>query len=499
MKKQGKLGAWLSAHKPTKRRIIQLYAALLFNANLKGYITGDIFKGTTKNLCTPGLNCYSCPGAVTACPMGALQNALYSAEKSTLFYMIGIILLYGLMLGRWICGWLCPFGLLQDLLHKIKTPKLKKSRFTRVLSHLKYVVLVFFGIILPLMYAIKDLPLPAFCKYICPAGTFGGAIGLLISPENAGMFGMLGPLFTWKFALMISFIVMAIFIYRVFCRFVCPLGALYSLFNKFCLLGIKLEKSKCVDCGRCISKCKMDIKHVGDRECIQCGECIDVCPTKAISWKGGKIILPENEIAAAKTDKEREALEEKRTKRVKTLYRIVAAALATVLVASLLYFNVFHKEVEVDVCEVGDKCYALDLELVGANGESINVDFYQGKVIVINFWGTWCGPCVAELPYFDRIADEYAEDAVVIAVHSVLERDTAEGFINQYYPDSKMEFVYDTKLDGAERDEYFSTLGGKAGYPMTVIVDKHGTVQFVNEGSMEYEELLFLVDYYVNE
>ncbi len=494
-----KIGAWFKSHKPSKRRIIQLYAALLFNANLKGYISGDIFKGTTKSVCTPGLNCYSCPGAVTACPMGSLQNALYSSEKSTLFYMIGIILLYGLMLGRWICGWLCPFGLLQDLLHKIKTPKLKKSRVTRVLSYFKYVVLLVFGIIVPILYALKDMPLPAFCKYICPAGTFGGAIGLLISPENAGMFGMLGPIFTWKFALMVSFIVMAIFIYRVFCRFVCPLGALYSLFNKFCLLGIKLERDKCVDCGRCVSKCKMDIRHVGDRECIQCGECIDVCPTKAITWKGGKIVLPEGEIENAKSDEEREAIEAKRTKRVKALYRIVAGVLATVLVATLLYFNVFHKEPEIDVCNVGDKCYALDLELIGAEGEKINVDFYQGKVIVINFWGTWCGPCVAELPYFDRIASEYDGDAVVIAVHSVSGKESAPSYIDENYPDSKIEFVYDTKLDGAESDEYYSTLGGKASYPMTVIVDKRGTVQYVNEGSMTYDELLMLVDYYVNE
>lgn len=498
MKTFEKIKAWLSSHRPTKRRIIQLYAALLFNANLKGYVTGDIFMGATKNLCTPGLNCYSCPGAVTACPMGALQNALYSANKSTLYYMIGIILLYGLIFGRWICGWLCPFGLLQDLLHKIKTPKLKKNRFTRALSHLKYVILVFFGIILPVMYAFRDFPLPGFCKYICPAGTLGGAIGLLISPENAGMFGMLGPLFTWKFALMVSFVVLAIFIYRVFCRFICPLGALYSLFNKFCLFGIKLERDKCIDCGRCIGKCKMDIKHVGDRECIQCGECIEVCPTKAITWKGSKIILPENEIPESATDEEKEIIEKKRTKRVKIINRIVAAILAVTLIGSLVYFNFIHEEPSVEICETGDKCYALDLERVDGGG-SINVDFYQSKVIVINFWGTWCGPCVAELPHFDEVASKYAGDAVVIAVHTVDQRDTAKDYVDANYPDSDINFVFDQTLEGSAKDKYYSILGGKGSYPMTVIVDKKGIVQYVNEGPMTLEELDMLVEYYVNE
>ena len=120
-----KMKGWLSSHKPTKRRIIQLYAALLFNANLKGYITGDIFKGVSKNLCTPGLNCYSCPAAAASCPLGALQNALSASKKRTPYYVFGIILLYGIILGRTICGFLCPFGLVQDLLYKIKTPKLK--------------------------------------------------------------------------------------------------------------------------------------------------------------------------------------------------------------------------------------------------------------------------------------------------------------------------------------------------------------------------------------
>ena len=87
-----KLKQWWRAHRPTKRRIIQLYAALLFNANIKGFATGKIYKGSFKNICAPGINCYSCPGAVASCPMGALQNALTESGNKLPFYMIGIVL-----------------------------------------------------------------------------------------------------------------------------------------------------------------------------------------------------------------------------------------------------------------------------------------------------------------------------------------------------------------------------------------------------------------------
>ena len=151
--------------KPTKRKIIQLYMALLFNANLKGFMQGSIYQGNSKVTCVPGLNCYSCPGAIGACPLGSLQGS-FSADKSTLFYVGGILLRYCILFGRIICGWLGPFGLIQEVLHKIKTPKIKKNRFTKILSYLKYVILVVFVLIIPISYAFRDTPLPAFCKYI---------------------------------------------------------------------------------------------------------------------------------------------------------------------------------------------------------------------------------------------------------------------------------------------------------------------------------------------
>lgn len=273
--------------KPSKRKLIQVYAALLYNANMKGYISGEIFQGLSKSACVPGLNCYSCPGAIGACPLGSLQNALSASKTRGPTYILGIILLYSIILGRTICGFLCPVGLVQELLYKIKTPKLKKSKITRILSYFKYVILIVLVLILPLVYALqtKNMPLPAFCKYICPAGTLGGAVALLINPNNTSFFTMLGGLFTWKFILLVIFIATSIFIFRFFCRFFCPLGALYGFFNRLSIIGITVDKSLCNGCNSCVNNCKMDVLEVGDHECIQCGECKKGCPVNAIKWK----------------------------------------------------------------------------------------------------------------------------------------------------------------------------------------------------------------------
>lgn len=297
-----RIGGWFKKHRPSKRRIIQLYSALLYNANLKGFKSGKIYTGDSKYLCVPGLNCYSCPGAIGACPLGSLQNALASSGTRTPAYIFGIIILFGLLLGRTVCGFLCPIGLGQELLYKIKTPKLKKSKITRVLSYFKYVLLVVLVITVPIMY---QTGVPAFCKYICPSGTLLGGIGLLFNSNNSDLYAMLGPLFTWKFLLLIVFIVASVFIFRFFCRFLCPLGAIYGFFCRVALLGIKLDKNKCTDCGLCVSVCKMDIKRVGDHECINCGACISVCPVKAISWKGSKLFIRENAITETAPETEK--------------------------------------------------------------------------------------------------------------------------------------------------------------------------------------------------
>ena len=273
------------------RRLIQLYSALLYNAHLKGFAEGRIYTGPLKSLCVPGLNCYSCPGAVAACPLGALQNAVAASADRPAFYVVGTLLLFSLLLGRVVCGFLCPFGLLQELLHKIPTKKLQKNPLTRKLSCLKYAVLLIFVLGIPAWFAFRRLPLPGFCKFICPAGTLEGAVLLLLHPANGALRAMTGGLFWWKCGLMLLILTGSVFLFRCFCRFLCPLGALYGLMARLALLGVKLDESRCIDCGACLRRCPMDIRRVGDSECVHCGGCMEVCPVQAISFRAGRIVL----------------------------------------------------------------------------------------------------------------------------------------------------------------------------------------------------------------
>lgn len=403
-----KIATWFKNHKPTKRRIIQLYAALLTNANIKGFANGSIYKGATKNLCVPGLNCYSCPGAVGACPLGSLQNALAASNTRLPAYIFGIIILFGLSLGRTICGFLCPIGLCQELLYKLKTPKLRKSRVTRVLSYFKYVILVM-AIAIPLIYQ----GIPFFCEYICPAGTAEGAIGLLASASNSSFFAMLGSLFTWKFLLLVLIVVSSVFIFRVFCRFICPLGAIYGFFAKVALLGIKLDESECIHCGKCINVCKVDIKKVGDRECVNCGDCISVCPTNAISWKGSKIFLKptsinvmedntvdtvsitdmaENlsQVSSESSDKNATKIEKKaKTPITQKIVKIVSLVLAAALLGgALVYYNCIDGQDGVikDGIEVGERLLDFKGNVYGENKTfALRNDLGENSTILV-FW-----------------------------------------------------------------------------------------------------------------
>ena len=277
--------------RPAPRRLIQLYSALLCNAHLRGFAEGKIYTGPLKAACVPGLNCYSCPGAVGACPLGALQNAIAASADRPAFYVIGALLLFGLLLGRVVCGFLCPFGLLQELLHKLPTKKLQKSPLTRKLSRVKYGILLVFVLAIPAWFALRRIPLPGFCKYLCPAGTLEGAVLLLLHPANSSLRALAGGLFWWKLAVLVLVLTACVLLYRAFCRFLCPLGALYGLMARLALLGVKIDRDRCTDCGACLRICPTDIRTVGDSECVHCGACVSACGAKAISFRAGKLVL----------------------------------------------------------------------------------------------------------------------------------------------------------------------------------------------------------------
>ncbi|MBA3051645.1 MAG: 4Fe-4S binding protein [Candidatus Omnitrophota bacterium] len=262
-----------------KRRIAQILSLFLINGNFKTFLTGGLYEGKLKNICIPVLNCHSCPFALTACPVGMLQQflALGLRQGFTGFlYILGLIGLPAMFLGRFFCGWLCPFGFFQELIFVRKF----KLSFPPWLKYLKYLFLFGFVLVFPMIFTNKfGIGAPAFCKYICPAGTAeAGFWGLW-----AG-FGGFGFVLAGKMAILAAVIFFSVRIWRFFCR-VCPLGLILGFFNKISLLQLRLN-DRCDNCGVCERICPMNIAvpvELISKDCIRCGKCVDACPQKALS------------------------------------------------------------------------------------------------------------------------------------------------------------------------------------------------------------------------
>lgn len=292
---------------------------LLTNSFMIGWVKGTIYQGNLKYACVPGMNCYSCPGAFGACPIGALQAVLdeFDVSKSWFdpvsgtyvqaplywiaFYVIGFLMIVGALCGRLICGLLCPFGWIQDLLYKIPVKKLKLPRDERRINGMKHpgAVRFFLGVDKYLRFAkyaflvvmVIFLPLvvkanPWFCKYVCPSGMLLGGIPLM--SRNEGLRDAAGQLTLLKLCIMTFTVVLSMFLYRPFCRYICPLGAIYSLFNPVSLYKYGVDDSKCnrcKGCHACANACPMGVdpvKNPNSLECIRCGTCNATCPQKAI-------------------------------------------------------------------------------------------------------------------------------------------------------------------------------------------------------------------------
>ncbi len=522
---------WWQRHRPSTRRLVQLYSALLYNAHLKGFIDGEIYVGKAKYACVPGFNCYSCPGAVGACPLGSIQNALASSGHQAGWYVLGILSLFGVILGRTICGWLCPLGLIQELLHKIPSLKIKKSRVTRALSWLKYIILTVFVAAIPLWYGLKNnLPLPAFCKYICPAGTFEGAVGLLSNPANAEKFSMLGILFTRKFVIMLLIGLLCVFCYRSFCRFLCPLGAVYGLFNRFNVIGVKVDDSRCNGCGSCVRACGMDVRHVGDHECINCGRCMEVCGQKAISIKAGSYTLKAPKGGCAGDN---EQSEQGRKHFAGMLWGVALG----ILCVALLWFNFLDPTVrkrsaskpekpavttavpaeeaapelpaedsaaapeEIPAAEkTGPVSFDSDAPIgyeIGRqladftaptfDGGEFHLADTRGKIVFINLWATYCTPCVQELPEFEALLREHEGEIAMLAVHSSM---TGEVEPQDYVRDKGWDdWMLPFALDDEDEDTIFTIVNGGATLPQTIVLNRRGEVIYNRVGSVSAEML----------
>lgn len=265
---------------------VQLGFTAVTNGYVKGFTDGSIYTGSLKAYCVPGLNCYSCPGALGSCPIGSLQAVLATRNFNFSYYMAGFFLMVGALLGRAVCGWLCPFGLVEDLLYK--TPVVRKITIVpgdRILRYLKYGILIVFVILLPIFVLnIAGQGEPWFCKWICPSGTLFAGWPLVML--NEGIRQAAGLLFAWKNLILIALIVLSLFVYRPFCRYLCPLGAIYGLFNPVALYRFRLDKDNCTNCDACKKACKLNIRVTekpNSAECIRCGDCISACKTNALS------------------------------------------------------------------------------------------------------------------------------------------------------------------------------------------------------------------------
>ena len=263
-----------------KRIIVQILSTLGINSYFQAFVRKSIYQGSLKGIPFPVLNCYACPLARFACPIGSLQH--YAAIRAIPYYLIGIFGITGVAVGRAPCGWLCPFGFLQDLLYKIRTFKIKIPRF---FSFFKFAILLIVAIVIP--YFTHE----AWFSKLCPVGTLEGGIPIIAwNPQTGGLSNLrhlIGWLYFVKLGILMFIVGLAVVSKRPFCRIFCPLGAILSLFNKVSLLQINLREDTCIPekCDLCRDVCPMDIniyEDTKDYDCIRCGRCIHACTENAL-------------------------------------------------------------------------------------------------------------------------------------------------------------------------------------------------------------------------
>ena len=286
------------------RHLIQLISAFVANCRLFITPSNPIYKGPLKHVCFPGLNCYSCPATPWACPLGALQSVFANLKANLAvgkinlgLYVLGSLGVVASLVGRMPCGWFCPFGLLQDILFKVRLPKLE---LWRPLTWVRYPSLIFLVIILPIFLTDRfGFGQTWFCKYLCPAGTLEAGVPLLImSPE---LRSAIGTLFYSKFALMGMFILWSMVTIRPFCRTLCPLGLILGLFNRVSWLRLRFNGNTCVDCHACELICPTGVffstgkDNINSTKCIRCLRCYVLCPGGAVTIEFSSIMKGELE------------------------------------------------------------------------------------------------------------------------------------------------------------------------------------------------------------
>ena len=253
------------------RRATQLFGLMMTNLYVNVVNTNQIYQGLFKSVCLPFLYCHSCPVSPFACPLGVMQH--YAAIHQFPFFLVGHLMIVGLLVGRMVCGWICPVGLFQEMMYKIKTVKIEIHPFWGALP---WIMLIVFIIILPFLTA------EHWFSKLCPVGTLvAGIPWVLWNPTNPTTGaptiepGSVGFLFAVK--LIILGVVLWLFVVskRPFCQFICPMGLFWSFFNKISLLRLDVAGG-CKGCNACEKKCPVGKKvyeEANPKDCIRCLEC----------------------------------------------------------------------------------------------------------------------------------------------------------------------------------------------------------------------------------
>ncbi len=241
-------------------------------------------------ICGPVFHCHSCPLATFACPIGVLVN--FNALHVFPVLAVGTLLVVGAMAGTFICGWVCPFGLLQDLAARVPAPKFRPPRW---MTHMRYGVLVGLVLLIPYFFG-SGHPL-SFCR-VCPAGALEAALPHTVATAVAG-----GPV-EWpgavKGLVLAAFVVGIFFMWRPWCTLFCPLGAVFSLMNRFSVLFLRIDQPRCRDCDLCRKRCRyggQSATRASEMECIRCLDCTrcDVISVDHVFARGNKRPMPDDQ------------------------------------------------------------------------------------------------------------------------------------------------------------------------------------------------------------
>ena len=252
-----------------KRRISQIVSLLFLHSSWGPQL---------KWFCNPVLSCHSCPLSWFACPIGVL--VYFSGYRIFPFLALGTVLFIGIILGRLFCGWICPFGFLQDLLYKIPSKKISLPAWT---SQIKYVVLILMVFMIP--FILGEHTSLSFCR-ICPAATIQVSIPALVM----GTGGAFNITKIARFGILILVIFFAILSSRSFCKVLCPIGALLAPLNYLSFWKVKVPKEACLSCEACDRACPTDVKPSlravtgipvnRTLDCVVCHDCKTSCPAE---------------------------------------------------------------------------------------------------------------------------------------------------------------------------------------------------------------------------